>query len=100
MGKLSVFVGAGVSRLSGFPSWLALVRSMADAICYTYYKDDKGNAIFSSEELLKVPQIYFIDKGEKTYRDKVKKGFASTCEPNEIHNLILSLQPNHIMTTN
>ncbi len=100
MGKLSVFVGAGVSRLSGFPSWTGLVQGMADEVGYTYKKDTEGNALFSSEELLKVPQILFLNKGEKIYRDRVLKGFANTCIPNEVHNLILSLHPNHILTTN
>lgn len=100
MGKLSVFVGAGVSRLSGFPSWYALVQSMADEIGCTYEKDENGNATFSSEELLKVPQMYYLAQGEKVYRDKVEKGFENSCVPNEIHELILSLHPNHILTTN
>lgn len=100
MNKLSVFVGAGVSRLSGYPSWYSLVQSMADEIGCNYKKDDKGNAIFSPEELLKIPQIYCLDKGEKIYRAKVEKGFENSCIPNEIHHLILSLHPNHILTTN
>lgn len=100
MGKLSVFVGAGVSRLSGYPSWYDLVQSMADEIGCTYIKDEKGNAVFSSEELLKIPQMYHLNKGEGTYRNKVKQGFQNACSPNEIHDLILSLHPNHILTTN
>lgn len=55
MGKLSVFVGAGVSALSGFPSWSSLIKNMANEIDYTYKIDSEGNAIFSSEELLKIP---------------------------------------------
>lgn len=100
MGKLSVFIGAGVSALSGFPSWSILVKSMADEIGYVYKKDEKGNAVFSTEELLKVPQIYYLQKDESAYKNKVKEGFANTCKPNEVHSLILSLHPNHILTTN
>ena len=100
IGKLSVFVGAGVSRLSGFPSWYALVQSMADEIGCTYNKDDKGNAVFSSEELLKIPQMYYISKGNCEYLNKVQKGFENECVPNAIHDLIFSLHPNHILTTN
>lgn len=99
MGKLSVFVGAGVSRLSGYPSWYSLVQSMADEIGCSYAKDDKGNGVFAPDELLKIPQMYYINKKEN-YRTKVEKGFENSCIPNEIHHLILSLQPNHILTTN
>lgn len=98
--KLSVFVGAGVSNLSGFPSWSSLVQNMADEIGCTYNKNDNGNAIFSSEELLKIPQMYFLDRGQALYRAKVEKNFQNNCTPNEIHDLILSLHPNHILTTN
>ena len=99
MGKLSVFVGAGVSRLSGYPSWYSLVQSMADEVGCTYTKDKKGNGVFTPEELLKIPQIYYLNKGKDIYRAKVEQGFENSCIPNEIHHLILSLQPNHILTT-
>lgn len=100
MNKLSVFVGAGVSRLSGYPSWHSLVQNMADEIDYTYTKNEKGNGDFAPEELLKIPQIYYLKKGKEVYRTKVEKGFEKSCIPNEIHHLILSLQPSHILTTN
>lgn len=100
MGKLSVFVGAGVSRLSGYPSWNSLVQSMADEVGCTYTKDENGNGVFAPEELLKIPQIYYLNKGKDIYRAKVEQGFENSCIPNEIHHLILSLQPNHILTTN
>ena len=100
MGKLSVFVGAGVSALSGFPSWSSLIKNMANEIDYTYKIDSEGNAIFSSEELLKIPQVYYIMKGETDYENKIKENFSDTYSTNEVYDLILSLQPNHILTTN
>lgn len=100
LGKLSVFVGAGISRLSGFPSWNGLVQDMADEIGYTYIKDKNEYANFSTEELLKIPQMYYLNKGEDIYRKKVENGFENKCTPNEIHDLILSLHPNHMLTTN
>lgn len=100
MGKLSVFVGAGVSKLSGYPSWSGLIKEMADEIGYKYNNDKKGNPIFSSEELLKVPQMYFICLGEIKYREKVQECFNNDCKHNEIHDLIMSLNPKHILTTN
>lgn len=100
LGKLSVFVGAGISRLSGFPSWSGLVQDMADEIGYLYKKDKNEYANFSPEELLKIPQMYYLNKGEDIYRKKVENGFENKCTPNEIHDLILSLHPNHMLTTN
>lgn len=96
MGKLSVFVGAGVSRLSEFPSWNELVKKMADELKYSYIK----NSDFTTEELLKIPQMFYLEFGEEKYHTKVRESFDAKHSPNEIHDLILSLQPNHIMTTN
>lgn len=100
LGKLSVFVGAGVSRLSGFPSWNGLVQDMANELGYQYEKDKEGYPKFSQEELLKIPQMYYLSRGHDIYRNKVEKNFENSCTPNEIHDLILSLHPNHILTTN
>jgi len=100
LGKLSVFVGAGVSRLSKLPSWNGLVQDMADELGYQYEKDKDGNAKFSQEELLKIPQMYYLSKGNDIYRNKVQNNFENSCSPNEIHDLIFSLHPNHILTTN
>lgn len=104
MNKLTFFVGAGVSKLSGFPSWYELVKSMGDEINY-YYKttyDIDGNEIInlSPYEFLKIPQMYYVQFGSDLYNQKVKDSFVNECEPNEIHNLIISLHPNHILTTN
>ena len=38
MNKLAFFVGAGVSKLSGFPPWFELVKSMGDELNYNYKK--------------------------------------------------------------
>lgn len=59
MDRLVVFVGAGVSRCSGLPSWNELVVEMADEIHYKHGKT------FSSDELIKIPQIFEQHKGHK-----------------------------------
>lgn len=97
LGKVSVFVGAGVSRLSGYPSWNALVRKMSDEIGYTEVGEER---VFSSEELLKIPQMYHNEREETAYLDMVKNEFAGKYEINEVHDLIFSLKPKHILTTN
>lgn len=49
--KLTFFVGAGVSKMSDYPSWAELVLSMAEEIDYNFYNIDKnGKPILSSEE--------------------------------------------------
>lgn len=100
LGKLSIFIGAGVSKLSGLPSWWDLIVNMADDIGYSYNIDKNGKAHFSSEEYLKIPQMYFIEKGKELYKKKVINDIGKPVEPNEIHDLIMSLNPTNILTTN
>lgn len=104
MNKLTFFIGAGVSRLSGFPSWFELVKSMGDELNYNYKKtyDIEGNQTvdISQNEFLKIPQMYYVKFNKECYEKKVKSSFENNCKPNEIHDLIMSLHPNHILTTN
>lgn len=125
LGKLSIFVGAGVSRLSGYPSWYSLVKEMADELEYessakafiseqlsqmskatsidnSAKKIDVDNISynFTTDELLKIPQMYFNKVGKEKYNEKVKSVFDKDCKPNFVHNLIMSMNPNHILTTN
>lgn len=54
----------------------------------------------SSDDYLKIAQIYFNTFGEEKYKEKVKESFKEDCTPNKIHDLIFALHPNHILTTN
>lgn len=94
--KLSVFVGAGVSRLSGLPTWSDLIKLMLKEMPDLKYEEDK----LSSDDYLKIAQIYFNTYGEEKYKDKVKGSFKEDCTPNKIHDMIYALHPNHILTTN
>ena len=98
--KLAFFVGAGVSAVSNYPSWYDLVKDMADGLNYKYELDAKGKAIFSSEDYLRIPQVYYDNKGEAEYFEKINDAFSSDCKPNEVHDLIMQLNPYHILTTN
>lgn len=98
--KLAFFVGAGVSAVSNYPSWYDLVKDMADGLNYKYELDAKGKAIFSSEGYLRIPQVYYDNKGEAEYFKKINDVFSSDCKPNEVHDLIMQLNPYHILTTN
>lgn len=99
--KLAFFVGAGVSKMSDSPLWSELVLSMAEEIEYNSYNLDKnGNPQLSSEELLKIPQMYYNAKGEPVYLDKVRSLLNVKRKPNIIHKLIMRMNPYHLLTTN
>lgn len=94
--KLSVFVGSGVSLLSGLPKWDDLIKSMLKEMPNLNYDESK----LSSDDYLKIAQMYFNTFGEEKYKDKVKGSFKKDCTPNKIHDFIFALHPNHILTTN
>lgn len=91
--KLVIFVGAGVSMSSGYPSWTELIKDFADGLGY-----DMSYSSF--DELLRIPQYYYNARKEKEYYDVIYNKFDIKSEPNNIHNLILELNPAHIITTN
>lgn len=91
-GKLVMFVGAGVSALSGYPSWTGLIEKLDLSM------NKKGE--YSDEEYLTIPQKYYNSRGNKEYYDIIKNTFDMELEPNYIQNKILRLNPTHIITTN
>jgi hypothetical protein len=92
--KLVLFVGAGVSANSGLPTWGKLVQSFADELSIKDYDH-------SLETLLKIPQYYFNERGEKEYFDKLNEVFSEEIyKINPIHELIFKMLPRHIVTTN
>jgi len=65
------FVGAGLSTLSEYPQWWELL----DKYYYELYgKRKDGN--YTSDEFLKIPQIYFDVKGENSYNSILKDVFS------------------------
>ncbi len=122
--KLVIFVGAGVSKNSGVCSWWELVRDIAikigyDDICekcvtkYEYpsecgdgYEYCSSNSKcywkhnFSADEFLKIPQYFFDTKGKAEYYNFLNKTFCKPYTPNDIDELIIDLNPEHIITTN
>ena len=100
-GKIAFFVGAGVSALSGLSSWSDLVLDMADKIGYRIKLYDKdGKKCLSSDEYLKIPQVFFDSRTERDYISFVRKVLNKKREPNNIHKMIMRLRPDHILTTN
>lgn len=94
-GKLVFFVGAGVSTLSDYPQWWMLVDKYYEAL---YGCRKQGN--FSSDEYLRIPQIFYNVRGETAYDDILKDFFQVKKPTNPIHDKILSMNPTHIITTN
>lgn len=95
--SLTIFVGAGVSKLSEAPRWSELI----DGIC-----DELGCAkkeIYSSDDYLRIPQMYYysVGKSNKKYYSFINKRFAcSNLKPNAIHKMMLDLGPVSFITTN
>lgn len=128
--NLVIFVGAGVSKNSGVCSWWELVKEIADKIgenkCTSCKIKDLicgkcGDQIelcsidgyncklkydFSAEDFLRIPQHFYESFGDteeekKPYYDFLKDKFCSDeYKTNIIDEIIVTLQPEHIITTN
>ena len=94
-GKLVFFIGAGLSTLSEYPQWRALVDKYYVGL---YGKTKEGD--YSSDEYLRIPQIFYDVKGEEAY-DRILEDVFSVNKPtNPIHDKIIAMNPVHIITTN
>ncbi len=94
--KLVIFVGAGISKNSGVPTWGQMVRIFAEKIGYPSHR-------LTTDEYIKIPQYFYgIDKSEnhKDYYDTLYKSINLNCKPNIINYLINEIHPKHIVTTN
>ena len=128
--NLVIFVGAGVSKNSGVCSWWELVKEIADKIgenkctsceikdlicgecgeqiemCSINGYNCKLKYDFSAEDFLRIPQHFYESFGDteeekKPYYDFLKEKFCSDeYETNIIDEIIVKLQPEHIITTN
>ena len=95
--SLTFFVGAGISALSGAPSWKGLIQD----ICRELKLSVKET--YSSDEYLQIPQMYYYATGkdDTKYYDFIEKSLVSTpLFPNEIHRELLNFNPISFITTN
>ncbi|MCL2436460.1 MAG: SIR2 family protein [Clostridiales bacterium] len=109
--RLVIFVGSGVSANSNLPTWDSLIKTLAEQIGY-----DKCDACslksnncptvdcslrykFSSDEFLKIPQ-YAYNQNAQEYYKLINDIINISAESNIIHDLIVDMKPNHIITTN
>lgn len=93
--NLIIFVGAGVSKNSNVPTWGALVRQYAYALGY---KQE-----LSTDDYLKIPQYFYSSDDSyhhEAYYNILKDSFENHYDTNILDDLIVSMKPDHIITTN
>ena len=95
--KLVIFVGAGVSKNSGLPTWGQMVQAFAERIGYPM----KGR--LATEEYIRIPQYHYCldeSEGHADYHALIRSMIPEDAKPNLLDELIVSLGPEHIVTTN
>lgn len=94
--KLVIFVGAGISKNSGIPTWGQMVRAFAQKIGCPDIR-------LTTDDYIKIPQYFYgVDKSKehKEYYNTLKKLIDVDCSPNIINKLIYKIHPKYIVTTN
>lgn len=90
--SLVLFVGAGASVSAGMPSWSKAVKRFSE-----------GLEINEKDwDLLKVPQIYFNERGSKEYIQTAREvfKFGEPIKPTALDTKIAEVEPQRIITTN
>ena len=89
--KLVVIAGAGISVDAGVPNWNSLINHLRSEI----------EVPINEHDSLKIAQMYFNDRQQKEFIDKVRTVLNhKKVKYNEIHEELLQLNPEHILTTN
>lgn len=87
--KLAIFIGSAVSYDSELPSWADLIGLMKGAL-----ENPRTN------DYLKIAEHYYLQYGRNTYYSKINEFFPTGSQPNLLHELLIKLRPQHIVTTN
>jgi hypothetical protein len=90
-GAASLFVGSGVSRDSGFPSWKSLLQPCADELNISL--DDKS-------DLYAIAQYYINKNTDSELRRQFVDAINTYRPENPLLNLLLEIPYNSIWTTN
>lgn len=113
--RLVVFVGAGVSKNSGVPSWWELIKKFADELGYSRCDacqkkttdcpsaDCKNRFEYTQEEFLRIPEYYYqqdTSENHANYFGLIQNTLHCGNGPNPIDDEIFSVFPRHIITTN
>ncbi len=94
--KLILFVGAGVSKNSGIPTWGQMVRVFAEKLGYPVER-------LSTNEYIRIPQYFYgmdESEGHHVYYDTLRQIITPDAKPNILNTLIADIHPKHIVTTN
>lgn len=95
--KLVIFVGAGVSRNSNLPTWGQMVQTFAERIGYPSIER------LAMEEYIRIPQYYYCmdeSEGHRDYYQLLRDLIPRNAKSNILDELIVSLGPRHLVTTN
>ena len=116
--QLVVFVGAGISKNSGLPSWWELIKRIAQKIDYCHKSQcndcklrssdcPKGAAAdtcdYSQDEFLRIPEYFYqmdTSTDHEEYYRFIVDSLKSKAISNPIDDEIFNLLPHHIITTN
>lgn len=94
--KLVIFVGAGVSKNSGIPTWGQMVRQFAERMGYPVDR-------LSTTEYIRIPQYFYgmdQSRDHEEYYRILQEVIALDVKPNPLNELIAQIHPKHIVTTN
>ncbi len=89
--KLVLFVGSGVSRFSGMPSWYEVIKQFAKEL---------GIEKFGAEDYLDIPEKYYNKYGVLEYNKTLEAFFNVSVGNIDIQKSLFELNPSHIITTN
>lgn len=95
--KLVIFVGAGVSRNSRLPTWGQMVQVFAERIGYPSIER------LAMEEYIRIPQYFYCmdeSEGHSEYYKILRELIPADAKANILDELIVSLHPRHLVTTN
>lgn len=105
--RLVIFVGAGISNNSDLPMWGSLIKEFARRISFSKCREctskeecENFNCQFSSDDYVKIPQYFYNMYGEEEYLKLINNILGKEVKPNDLNDIILELQPKHIITTN
>lgn len=89
--KLTFFIGSGVSRNSGMPSWESVIKEFAK---------DLGIEHFSNDDYLDIPEKYYNKFGRLEYNKKLSLLLNIPAKNIDIQKKLYELNPSYIITTN
>lgn len=113
--RLVIFVGAGVSKNSGVPSWWELIKKFADELGYDRCDTCKKRTVdclnsnckdqyeYTQDEFLRIPEYYYQQDATENHADYfglIQSTLHSNNGSNPIDDEIFSIFPRHIITTN